>query len=845
MKALKIIPYCLILFLLSFGTTGHAEIDRDDPWTKAQQKSYFGMNGTKIFHIPKQMETTVHARIDMMKELGVLWDRSDWWWHVMEPEKGKFDFSFPDRVVEYFEKNHIQIYPILNYGAGWWKGRNAPLTDEDFEKFGEYVYKTVNRYKDHFTYWSVWNEPNILPFWAPEPNPDHYARLLKIAFRSAKRADPKCLICAPVIAPLGEWDKKFMERLYQLGCKDYFDVFDYHYYRNHPPERDVPGEIADIRALMNRYGDDKPIWISESGVSGKKEGKPDYNDQAALVVRNQLLCLGCGVKKFFYFDLQNWNDDPGQSWDSKLGLLEAGGKKKPAFQAYRTMVKEVDYKTVVGRRCYPDLELETVLFHDPGRNEFILAAWLRGESEEKKKSLEFVCEARDIKLVHPFGDVEILPWKQPPLPDKTSRTISIEMDRHPRYIHGVDKWSYLPEMAVRLSPEKLYMNPGDRQSLKLEVNPLLETSVIQIVKTELPEGFSWDRQGGVLDIGRNVTPGEKKISVVVELAYGEPWDRKRRRLERTAGAIVLPVLDLSLRPYLEGDRLVTSLNLSNRSRWEMNGSLRLEESGGALIFEKNIPQLSPHEILKELVPIDAMKLDTYTEPVEWTLKFGEQESKVFHIHTVPFRDTLPDIDAVLGEWTAVTPLFINQRKQITRGPENWNRAEASAEVFFWFHPEHICVAARVTDDDPLHNENPPGEIWKADSLELYLGFAGPARRAVLDKKVDFQVGVAPVCNTGKPVVFLYHLDKVIEDAEAAARRFGSGYILEAKIPLSAFGEVKPAEGMLLGLDVALDDLDEGDFAPAGNNPGRALMWNGNDRNWIDPSGWGMGILRRE
>ena len=295
----------VIIFILgSANIFGAVEVD--DPWEKAQQESFFALNGTKVFHIPGQLETTVNERIGMMKELGVLWDRSDWWWHVIEPEPGKFDFSFPDKAVKYFEKNHIQIYPILCYGAAWWEGHNAPTEEEHFKNYGEYVYQTVKRYKDHFTYWSVWNEPNIRPFWTPEPNPDHYAKLLKIAYRAAKKADPECRICAPVVAPLGEWDQKFVERLYQLGCKDYFDVFDYHYYRNNPPEKEVPAELADIRALMNRYGDDKPIWISETGVSGMIAGKPEsYEKQAALVVRNQLLCLASGVKRIFYFDLQN------------------------------------------------------------------------------------------------------------------------------------------------------------------------------------------------------------------------------------------------------------------------------------------------------------------------------------------------------------------------------------------------------------------------------------------------------------------------------------------------------------------------------------------------------------
>jgi len=67
----------------------------------------------------------------------------------------------------------------------------------------------------------------------------------------------------------------------------------------------------------------------------------------------------------------------------------------------------------------------------------------------------------------------------------------------------------------------------------------------------------------------------------------------------------------------------------------------------------------------------------------------------------------------------------------------------------------------------------------------------------------------------------------------------------AEAPLAEFGEVSLKDGMALGFDVALDDLDAGDIALAGTDAGRQLMWNGNSQNWIDPSGWGMLVVRKE
>jgi hypothetical protein len=830
--------------MMSVLSSAFCAVPLSDPWKEAQNLSYFAMNGSKVFHVPDQMETSVKQRIEWMKELGVLWDRSDWWWHVVQPEKGKYDFSIPDRIIKRFEEEHIQIYPILCYGASWWKDRNAPLTDEDFDAFGQYVYETVNRYKDHFTWWSVWNEPNIVPFWTPEPNPDHYARLLKIAYTQAKKADPDCKICAPVIAPLGAWDKKFTERLFQLQRLDYFDVFDYHYYRNNPPEDEVPDEIADIKAFMRRFGGEKPIWISESGVSGFVEDKDSsYKKQAALVVRNQLLCLACGVKRFFYFDLQNWNDAPGQSWDSKLGLVEAGGTKKPSFHAYKTMVKEVDYREVLGRYSRPEKKLEAVLIFDQKRREYILTAWYTGE--EEKVSLEFVCEPVDVKIVHPYGDAEIRTMPNPPLPDQKTRTLTVNIDQNPKYIHSVDKFTYLPETVLTLDPRKIYLNPGEKTSLKLKSHSLMDDIKFRIAETSVPDGFKWDHQSGVLAADENLKDGIYKVLVIVEVEESEKSGARSYKFQTASKIEILPVLSLQLRPFLENEELKIQASLINQSQGDMEGSIQLTESGASpQVLAKSGPvNLKRGSAWRENLPLDIKLVQKYENLTQWKLKFQDWESRSFNINVAPLSDQAPVIDGNLDDWKDVHPLVINRKEQITRGSGSWNAADVSGEVFFRFTPDLVCIAARITDDDPVFNNQEPKFIWKGDALEIYLGFGGPAKRTVLNKKYDFQIGLAPTCSLGKPIVFLFHEDRILEDAKFEMRKNEKGYIIEAAIPLKEFGDVKLSEGSLLGLDVAINDLDHDDWAPAGNEPGCALMWNGTIRNWIDPSNWGMVALK--
>lgn len=824
-----------------------AVVPIDSATREIQAKTFFAINGTKVFHIPDQLDTTVKQRIEWMHQLGVTWDRTDWWWGVIEPEKGRFDFSVPDKIVANLESHGIQLLPILCYGAAWFpEGRNAPITDEDREAFANYVYETVKRYSNHFTYWEVWNEPNILPFWAPEPNVDDYAKLLKVAYEAAKRADPDSKICAPVVAPLGPFDRKFVERLYQLGCKDYFDVFDYHYYRNHPPENEVLAELADIKALMHRYGDAKPIWISETGVSGSIAGQPEsYERQASLVVRNQLLCLAGGVERIFYFDLQNWNDDFSSTWDGHLGLVEFGGRRKPAFYAYRTLIEQIDLKRVLG--FCPDLGegVAGVLVHDPRSADSLLSVWT---TDDSRREIEIACEAKPIRVVYPYGDVEIIPLRDESEKEAERRTIKILIDRHPRYVHSVDLASYLPQTVFKFAPERIEITPGDRQALALASDPLLGECKIRTLNVQVPEGLKWDSESGQIEAMANATPGKRTISAQFEAEYTIHEKIQQVTFSRTAQVEIYPTLSLKLRPYLKDGELLTLAAVENLSTMAASGNLEFVEMDGEgerIVARSRIGKLAPGKGIEEVFTVESETLKGFTGPLVWKAKFQETSSRPFRIYPVPLRENSPTVDGLLDEWETIPPVEIGKVNQITRNVGQWTPESASAKVRLWFTPEKFYFAADVTDNDPLVNQHEPVQTWRGDNLELYLGLGGPGKRTVIDKKIDFQIGFAPTCSEDRPIVFLFHEDRILESARIVSRKTDRGYIVEAEVPLAEFGEVSLKDGMALGFDVALDDLDAGDIALAGTDAGRQLMWNGTSQNWIDPSGWGMAVLRGE
>lgn len=792
----------------------------------------FAINGTKLFHAPGEIETTVARRLAWMRELGVAWDRTDLWWHVVEPEPGRFDFSRPDLAIRTFEKAGVQWYPILCYGAAWFKDRTGPRDEKEFAAFANFASRTVARYRGRVPYWSVWNEPNIPNFWSPAPNADHYARLLKVTAAAIRKADPKARICAPAIAPIGPWDRAFTERLFRQGSLNDFDVFDYHYYRNGPPEDEVPAEIAEVRATMRRFGQEKPIWISETGVSTWFDGVERPERQAALVVRNQLLCLAHGVARVFYFDLQNWFDDQPQTWDSHLGLVKASGEFKPSFHAYRTLVREVGRRRVVGPVRRIGQNGTGVLFHDRATGLYTLAAWSR--SLDQSETLT-VGTMRGAVRVDPYG-------ARMPLP---SGLATVRIAPNPVFIVGVKDDPLLAEAGVRFDVPLVILTQGESGSLRVVTDAALSRPSVTVRQVD-SAGLAWNPKTGRLTVPANTTPGEHALRARVRVAWGvEP--RKQRDLWIEARVRVEPTATVTIRPSWEGTSAYAQGTVRNNGRREIVGRLvgeRRTQSGTVPLFSPlaiRVPGGGEIPARARIVLPSAPKGEEI-----WTVQAASVAARPVGVYPVPFGESAGPVmvDGDLADWETAPFARVGRASQVVRNPLGWNASVASARFWVRFGRDGFFLAADVTDDDPLVNDEPPYTMWKMDSVELYLGLGGPTARTVQDKSVEYQLGFAPTSHGGEPAAFWFHEDKPIPGARVAARRTDAGYTLEAWVPWASIRAdgARLRVGQGIGLDFKLNDRDRRDRAPSGTMPGRDLVWSGTGANWIDPSNWGIGIL---
>lgn len=338
----------------------------------------FALNSGGVFHEfahggDPRGEFPLLLRASLLAGAG--WGRTDLWWSLVEPERGRYEWREADVAVELFEEAGVRLLGILCYGSAW-SGGAAPSTEEEREAFGDYVYALVARYKGRVSAWEVWNEPNLAMFWSPAPDPHAYARLLRTAYARAKEADPSVTVVGCAVSHV---DLDFIRTVIAEGGLDWMDAISVHLYE--PEPADLPGQqfarIYELRRLLEEAGRPLPIWVTEIGwptVAGFSE-----SDQVAHVARLYATCctrpLADWVEKVFYFSIHDWAPR-GTGGDGHFGLTYLDRTPKPALLAYRTAAVMLS-RARFERRLDTGDGRTALLFKRQGKD--LVVAWSEGE----------------------------------------------------------------------------------------------------------------------------------------------------------------------------------------------------------------------------------------------------------------------------------------------------------------------------------------------------------------------------------------------------------------------------------------------------------------------------------
>jgi len=142
----------------------------------------------------------------------------------------------------------------------------------------------------------------------------------------------------------------------------------------------------------------------------------------------------------------------------------------------------------------------------------------------------------------------------------------------------------------------------------------------------------------------------------------------------------------------------------------------------------------------------------------------------------------------------------------------------------------LYVAFRVTDDEIVTGESVGDELWKDDSVEIYID-ANNGKTATYEKD-DSQITIGAV-NMENGDIDDPELggtgDGATTETRAAVVETDNGWIVEAAVPLSnSKWDIELKDSLIIGFNVHLNDDDDG------GDRDHKLIWSLND---VDDQSW--------
>ncbi len=370
------------------------------------QNSPFGV----MTHFAKGWPTDI---IPLIGKAGIHRIRDEQPWRKIEKSRGSY--IFPAAFVSYMDAlkaHHIDPLLVLAFSNPLYDNDRTPFSDEGRLAFAAYAAAVANRYRDGVSALEIWNEYNGSFCNGPckADRPAYYAQMLKPTYESLKAAEPSLTVAGAAAVPI---PIDYFRGLFKAGALDNLDAVVIHPYRKVP--EGVEDKIAQLRALMRKYGKEKPIWATEYGDLADMQKSRD--DVARYLVRMTALLLSANVERVYWYLLKDYREFDGlglvRSENDPMGRYAAN----PAYVAYATLIHELDGTRFV-RREASSPKARIYLFSN-GRD-YIRVAWSTDGPMQVRLKLEG--PAQEVNMM---GDSHALP---------AAAAGGITLDRDPVYL---------------------------------------------------------------------------------------------------------------------------------------------------------------------------------------------------------------------------------------------------------------------------------------------------------------------------------------------------------------------------------------------------------------------------
>jgi hypothetical protein len=297
-----------------------------------------------------------NATAPLMRGVGASIDRVELRWDMLEPAPGDFHFAPLDALMQSAGQLQFAVLAVVDGTPSW--AASAPVmgsasppqgldqpalladgSPNSANPWAVFIAAVSQRYAGRIAAWEIWNEPNSAEFWGGTPQ--QYARLYAAAQTALSRPTPATPVLVGGMVSDGG---AFLSAVATALCPDRAcppgelrDIA-WHVYDN---PTDIPRIAAVTRSLLQPYGVQPAIWVTEANVPVNDPQAPadavtgpdavSLDQQAAFVLQAAVLARAAGVRSLAFYRASDV-DDRGRYW----GLLRGDMTARPALLAYRT-----------------------------------------------------------------------------------------------------------------------------------------------------------------------------------------------------------------------------------------------------------------------------------------------------------------------------------------------------------------------------------------------------------------------------------------------------------------------------------------------------------------------------
>ncbi|MBE7047438.1 MAG: hypothetical protein E7396_08535 [Ruminococcaceae bacterium] len=299
---------------------------------------------------------------DALRDSGIKYARCQTGWAKCEKEKGVYDFTWLDDMVD--NLCDMGIEPWFNVGFGnplYMKEVPNPTAvgcvptlygEEATEAWISFVKEVAKRYIGKVRDYEIWNEPNLLHFWYPgKPSGEEYARLIKITGKAIREVNPHARIggctCSDNITEYFTFADDMTKNLTESDI----DFFSLHLYTKHPDEENSYQRIKYIKTIFLKNGLTNVVFRQgEAGYPNcfpvplekhtliPKSGQTSHRQCATWMLRRYFIDKSLDMEISSYFILADPIEKPYQKVSEimndppRYGLLEGKTYKiNPAY----------------------------------------------------------------------------------------------------------------------------------------------------------------------------------------------------------------------------------------------------------------------------------------------------------------------------------------------------------------------------------------------------------------------------------------------------------------------------------------------------------------------------------